>query len=72
MANNRPRKLFLSLCVFSILTFMGACGGGQSGTGGDSGSKSQNITIQLTATAQTAGNGPLTQSIGTVTLKVAE
>ena len=72
MANNRARKLFLSLCVFSILTFMGACGGGQSGTGGDSGSKSQNITIQLTATAQTAGNGPLTQSIGTVTLKVAE
>jgi hypothetical protein len=34
--------------------------------------KSQTIAIQLNATGRAAGNGPLTQSIGTVTLKVTE
>ncbi len=71
MANGRARRILLSLCIFGIFTLMGACGGGQSGTGGVNG-KSQTITIQLNASGQTAGNGPLNQTIGTVTLKVTE
>ena len=70
MANGKSRRFLLSLCILCIFTFVGACGGGQSGTGGSG--KSQTITIQLNAAAQTAGNGPLPQSIGTVTLRVTE
>lgn len=73
IGKRRHSRVLLCLCIFCTCAFMGACGGGSSGSSGAGGSsKGQKIVVQVSATAQTASNGPLIQNVGTVTLTLTE
>ncbi len=71
IGKRRHNRVLLCLCIICTCAFMGGCGGGSPGSSGAGSSKGQKIAVQVSATAQTA-SGPLSQSVGIVTLTVTE